>query len=431
MTAAAIQERESSGSILFVDDEKQILSSLRRLCRRDGYQVHVASSGAEGLAILGTHEVDIVVSDMRMPGMNGAEFLEKAANDWPDVLRILLTGYSEIEAAIAAVNLGRVFRYLNKPWDDLALKQTLDEAMQVRNLRREKTRLEALTLQQNEELKAFSAELEERVERRTLQIRAARDELQQAYVNSVEVFSSLIRSGTKRTSETMRKIADQARTVGKRLELPSDALETLHLAGLLCDLGKLSLSDEVKDTPYALLSPTQLEEFHKHPIVCENALVPLGPLEKVGTVLRSHCESVDGNGYPHKLAGEDIPIESRILCVVKDFDALTSGFLTEHELTAGEALAYIRGHINSKYDANVVSQFEQTLRLSSDDQSLDEKLVSVPGLQPNMEVTRDVYNSHGMLLLPKGMLLTTSVITRLHSMDSKQDEALLIYVVYR
>lgn len=107
---------QASSSLLFVDDEPNILSALKRLFRPLGYQVFTAESGDAGLEILkGGTPIDLVVSDMRMPGMGGAEFLEQVRRQWPDVVRILLTGYADMESTVAAINRGEIYRYIAKP----------------------------------------------------------------------------------------------------------------------------------------------------------------------------------------------------------------------------------------------------------------------------------------------------------------------------
>src|SRR5487761_2285976 len=109
---------ETPAKILFVDDEANILSSLKRLFRPFGYQIFTAESGSQGLEIMEREKIDLVVSDMRMPEMNGAQFLEKVRAGWPDTIRILLTGFAEIRATIDAINKGQIYRYISKPWED-------------------------------------------------------------------------------------------------------------------------------------------------------------------------------------------------------------------------------------------------------------------------------------------------------------------------
>ncbi|MEM7259096.1 MAG: response regulator, partial [Pseudomonadota bacterium] len=103
------------GRLLCVDDERQILTSLRRLFRRAGHQVITADSAAEGLKILADNKIDIVISDMRMPQIDGNQFLAEVASQWPNTIRMLLTGYSDMDSTIGAINNGGIYRYIPKP----------------------------------------------------------------------------------------------------------------------------------------------------------------------------------------------------------------------------------------------------------------------------------------------------------------------------
>ena len=117
-------------SILLVDDEKNILRSLKRLFMEEGYRVITAESGEEGLKILESEKPDMIISDQRMPGMEGLEFLERTIEDHPDVLRIILTGQAELDDAIRAINDGCIYKFILKPWNDEDLKITVRRALE-------------------------------------------------------------------------------------------------------------------------------------------------------------------------------------------------------------------------------------------------------------------------------------------------------------
>ena len=128
-------------TLLFVDDEPGILSALRRLFRPHGYRILIAESGEQGLAILEENEVDLVISDMRMPVMDGAAFLKQVRQRWPDITRILLTGYADITSTVSAINEGEIYRYIAKPWDDNEIITIVREAIERRRLQSENIRL--------------------------------------------------------------------------------------------------------------------------------------------------------------------------------------------------------------------------------------------------------------------------------------------------
>lgn len=121
-------------AILFVDDEENILSSLVRLFRKEEYDLLTATSGADGLKIMESREISLVISDHRMPGMTGVDFLARVKDISPDTIRIMLTGYADLEAAISAINKGEVYRFISKPWNDDELKLTVRQSLDYRDL---------------------------------------------------------------------------------------------------------------------------------------------------------------------------------------------------------------------------------------------------------------------------------------------------------
>lgn len=149
-------------TLLFVDDKRNILNALRRIFRNDGYQILTAESGAEALVLLEEHDVSVIVSDQRMPNMNGAELLTQGKLIAPHAIRILLTGYSDIDDAVKSINDGQIFRYLTKPWDDRELKFAILQALVYHDLSR---RNEGLV----SDLKEKNADLVQRLEQTQIQ----------------------------------------------------------------------------------------------------------------------------------------------------------------------------------------------------------------------------------------------------------------------
>lgn len=130
--------------LLLVDDEEGILQSLRRMLRRDGYIIHLASSGEAGLAVLEREPIGVIVSDQRMPVMTGSEFLGKVKEKYPDTIRIVLSGYTELNSITDAINRGAIYKFLTKPWEDELLRAHIAEAFSRYELKGENTRLAAL-----------------------------------------------------------------------------------------------------------------------------------------------------------------------------------------------------------------------------------------------------------------------------------------------
>ena len=183
MSSQALEPAASAiePTILFVDDEPSILSALRRIVRGQGYRVLLAEGGKAGLALLETEAVDLVVSDMRMPEMDGAAFLEQVHQRWPEVGRILLTGYSDITSTVAAINRGEIQRYIAKPWDDRDLLLALREGLERRRLLHDNYQLQQLTEAQNSQLKTLNAELADRVRARTSELEQVNGMLEKSF----------------------------------------------------------------------------------------------------------------------------------------------------------------------------------------------------------------------------------------------------------
>ena len=147
-----------SWPVVVVDDEPDILRSFR-FNYGDEFDVLVAESGAAGLELLQRHDPAVIVADQRMPVMSGVEFLERAMTVRPDANRIILTGYTDVESIVQAINTGRVFRYVSKPWDSEELRLTLRRAVEMFHLRRENARLVEELRVANERLAAENAYL--------------------------------------------------------------------------------------------------------------------------------------------------------------------------------------------------------------------------------------------------------------------------------
>ena len=157
-------------TILLVDDEEHVGAALARLLRRDGYTILRASSGQQGLELLAKNQVGVIISDQRMPGMTGTEFLTKVREQFPETVRIVLSGYTELNSVTDAINRGAVYKFLTKPWENDLLRANVEEAFQRYEMKRENARLSKALRQANEELRSINQELEQRVERKTREV---------------------------------------------------------------------------------------------------------------------------------------------------------------------------------------------------------------------------------------------------------------------
>jgi response regulator RpfG family c-di-GMP phosphodiesterase len=144
--------------ILIVDDEENILNSLKRLLRKEPYEILTAIDGEEGLKILDDHQVDLIVSDLKMPQMNGVEFLKRAKEKNPVPLRIMLTGHADLKSVVDAIDQGEVYRFLLKPWNDEELKMTIRQALDYYHLWKENRTLVETVKKQSQVLQELERE---------------------------------------------------------------------------------------------------------------------------------------------------------------------------------------------------------------------------------------------------------------------------------
>ncbi|EKE17853.1 MAG: hypothetical protein ACD_10C00242G0002 [uncultured bacterium] len=433
-----MSETLAPATLLFVDDEPGILSSLRRLFRPHGYRILIAESGALGLAELEKTPADLVISDMRMPEMDGATFLKAVRQRWPHTVRILLTGYADVTSTVAAINEGEIYRYVSKPWDDEEIVNTVRDALVRQRLELENQRLTTLTQVQNEELKGMNASLEQKVAERTAELRQAlsfveqsHGELKKSFLTSVQVFAGLIelRSGSagSRLTGHGRRVADMARNLAQRLGLGEVEVQNIMLAGLLHDIGKIGFSDDLLGKAYNAMNQDQRAQVMKHPVIGQNILMAIDRFKDAAVLVRHHHECFDGNGYPDRLAGMSIPQGSRILAVVNDYDALQIGTLVQRPLRPEEALDFLADNRGKRYDPAAVDAF---LKLISETKKVvpTELSLRTMHLKPGMVVSRDLPHRDGYLLLAKGSVLTADIIGQLIRLEQSEQQNLTLYI---
>ena len=162
LVGPAASSGKSRRRVLIVDDDQNILSSLRRLLRRESYELVTAHNGEEALRAMEEKPADVVISDHRMPGMTGTQLLREIQHRWPDTVRIVLSGYSEVKAIIAAINEGSVYKFISKPWNDEEILLNVRRAVEQYELAAENQRMAREIAQQNEQLRELNRRLDER-----------------------------------------------------------------------------------------------------------------------------------------------------------------------------------------------------------------------------------------------------------------------------
>ncbi len=430
------EKPDAIGAILFVDDEENVLTSLRRLMRKHPVNCYFATSAHAGLELLDKQHIDVIISDMRMPIMDGAEFLAKCYEKWPHAIRILLTGHSDITATIKALNKGGIYRYLNKPWDDEELVEAIMRGLQITQLEKEKVELLKLTQEQNEKLSKFNEELEYRVKARTEEITQTADmldlvyqQLKDSYGNFVKLFSSVIANRKYLDKTQTKRVAELAKKLATSLKLSDEEVNQIYFAGLLIDLGKLNFADDILKIPEEQLTPEQQKTIAQHTLLAEVTLSAMPELEITGKIIRDHMEAIDGSGFPRQLKGNSISRGSRILRVARDFVGLQSGLMKEVCIDSVNAFNTIKSQAGKIYDPFVVKALEPlSIEFDLGEASPQEVKMEPQNLVSGLVVSRDIYNTTGILMISKNFRLTNSIIEKLISINAIHDNTLKVFV---
>ncbi|OCC16513.1 response regulator receiver protein [Dissulfuribacter thermophilus] len=423
---------EHSDTILFVDDEENILKAIYRLLRKEGYEIVTTTDPFEALDIVREKHVSVIVSDQRMPTMAGTELLEKVKEISPDTVRIILTGYADMNAALDAINKGGVYRFINKPWNDEDFKATLRQAAFQHYLITENKRLMKVTQEQNKKLQELNSQLEKKVLERTEQLRKKHDQLKKLYhrlqINfrdTVRVFMELIELFDTFLGGHSKRVATLSRNLAERMNISGVDLDLIEIAGALHDIGLIGMPKEIFRSSYEKLSSAQKALFRAHPEIGYSLLYKIEFLRQVAVVVRSHHERFDGKGFPDKLPNVSIPIGARIVSVVSAYDM----YKYRDKFDKDKALKFLRKDAGTFFDPTVVKAFEDTLHTISPLKG--EMALSLDELKEGMRLAREIKTASGRVLMAKDSVLTQGHIVRLkkfHLVDPIVDR---IYVYYQ
>jgi response regulator RpfG family c-di-GMP phosphodiesterase len=315
-------------TVLLVDDERSILSALKRLFRKEGLRILTAESGQKALDTLRQEEgsVSLIISDQRMPGMNGATFLTESMTIVPDAMRFLLTGYSDMDAVVDAVNNGKIHRYLMKPWNDAELLLYVREALQQAEMKQENIRLTTLTQKQNQELQALNQKLEERVEERAWALKAQNKKLKQlnkglekSLMDSIHLLLSLVESSNPKLGAHMKATGDLARRIAEAAGMEERLQNQVEMAGLVHDIGLLGMHERILEKDERSMSPKEFEAYAQHPEIAALSLSSVAELEEISKIVAAHHENIDGSGFPHGIEGKHLNTGARVLAIAADY----------------------------------------------------------------------------------------------------------------
>jgi putative nucleotidyltransferase with HDIG domain len=294
--------------ILIVDDEELICRLLAQRLTSEGYACVTANNGREALSHFYKDTFSLIISDIRMPEMDGIELLKRVKDLNPNMMVIMVTAYPELDMAVEAMRLG-AYDFIIKPADLDLILLSVRKAL-------EKRRLE-------EELEAYHKHLERLVEERTAGLRQAYRVLKKAHFDSVKVLAQAIDAKDPYTRGHSDRVRRMSLRIAGHLGFSEERLESLEYGALLHDIGKIGIKDEVLQKP-GVLNPGEYQYIQEHTLIGVKIVEGIDFFKDKIPMIRCHHEYFDGSGYPDGLAGEAIPLEARIITVPDAFDAMAS-----------------------------------------------------------------------------------------------------------
>jgi putative two-component system response regulator len=323
--------------ILVVDDEPKICEFLAILLGREGYQVDSANSAADGLARIEATPYDLVLTDLKMPGMDGFELVTRLKAARPELPVIMITGYATVETAVRALRHG-VEDYVTKPFNIDELRKVISRALRGVRMEHEQQDLAAELKQADEELARFRNVMEEQCAAaiRTL---AAELEARDRYMRG-----------------HMQRVAEYACALAEACGVRPEEIEILHRAADLHDIGQIAVSEQILTKPGAL-TEEERALVRNHPAAGERIIGPMTFLGAARPIIRSHHERMDGSGYPDGLRGDAIPRLARMLTVADSFDAMTSERPYRPAMSRQRAAEEMEAGAGRQFDPELVRVF--------------------------------------------------------------------------
>ncbi len=348
-------------SILVVDDEEAILDIMTIVLAREGYDLHTASSAEEGLKKLREiPDLSLIISDQIMPGMTGVEFLEQALSIRPDAQRVLLTGFTDTDAIINAINKGRIHLYISKPWRKEELLYTINQLLAKAELVMENKRLDELVKKQNAELVELNRDLEAKVrlktidlDRRAEELKASYEKIQMILDGTVLAMSRIVESRDPYTAGHQQQVTQIASIIAEKISLPPERVEAIRISAALHDIGKISVPSEILTKP-SRLTDLERELVKTHSQNAYDILKAIDFPYTIADIILQHHERMDGSGYPQGLKGEEILLEARIVAVADVLEAMSAHRPYRPALGIEAAMEEITRHRGLLYDENVV-----------------------------------------------------------------------------
>ena len=391
--------------LLIVDDEPEVLKALERLLKKH-FELHLFDNAEEALLFLANNHCHLILSDMKLPRMNGAEFLSHAAKLSPSSKKIVLTGHADIDEAKDVVNNANISRYFTKPWQNKELLSGLSELVTLYNDEQKHKRVIHSLKGSNIKLSAAKKTMNN-------------DEL-------IDFSARLINLLVGDDTGHNYRIAQQARLMAKILNASNEEQEAIYLAGLYYSVGLASLPEELRSLTREQMSPTQQHQWISSVQVSAEILRDIKPLKATAHIVKHIYEHFDGTGLPDKLSGDDIPLGARILSVVIRYDRILQGKMYTYTLNQEEALSQVKSLSGKVFDVKVLLAFESLLGKKESEHF--EYAISVDKIVEGMVASEDILNHHGQKLIAKGVIISQAMIEALLQYEETRKIPMTIFV---
>jgi len=337
---------EGSVSVLVVDDEEPIRNALKKFLTQQGYEVATAGSGDEAIKVLQRQKIACMLLDVRMPGRSGIDLVPQVMELEPSIAILMLTAVNDATTAALCMQRGAM-DYLTKPIDLSDLARAI-----LRAIRRRDSLLE----QQN-----INQWLKEEVALRTAELRRERAKLERLSVATLEALVNALEAKDAYIRGHSARVADLSAMIAAEIGMTDEQVEQVRMAGRLHDIGKIGIREGIL-TKQGPLTAEEYEQVKQHVVVGSQILAPLAHLGDIISYVRSHHERWDGQGYPDRLEGEQIPLGARILGAAEIFDALTTSRPYQEKMAPDVAVERMRDLAGNVIDEAVYRALEASVR---------------------------------------------------------------------
>lgn len=362
---------ESTARVLIVDDEESIREGVSRKLQAEGYACTTAASGRDALEEAATQDFDLVLMDIKMPGLSGMDVLPKLLADHPDASVIMITAVNDTQTAVQAMKLGAL-DYVTKPFDVDSLMMRVEKALERRKLvlenRDYQSRLEQMVEQQMGQIRQYYDGAIQALAREEMALKQlSEDPPPVRSEDSDEVYLLMARALAEAAEARevyarghSERVALSASEITARLGCPKDVARNVHLAALVHDVGKIAVPEHVLFKPGRLTS-AELSEIQRHPLRSVEMLRHMDFFKSALPMVAGHHEWYDGTGYPDGLKGEEIPLGARILAVADAYDAMSSPRPYRPRLSHPDIVGTLKKGAGTQWDPAVVDALVQTL----------------------------------------------------------------------